>query len=66
MLSGGELWGGVGVFGEGIDDINVDSELVGMFEVCIGDTGLEIELVAGGGVEGVVWLEEEGSKLGVW
>ena len=32
------------MFGEGIDDINVDSELVGMLEVCIGDTGLEIEI----------------------
>ena len=52
MLSGDESWRGVGVFGEGIDDINVDSELVGMFEVCIGDTGLEVGVVSGGGVEG--------------
>ena len=52
VLSGGESWKGVGVFGGGIDGINVGSELVGMFEVCIGDTGLEIDLAAGGGVEG--------------
>ena len=59
-----EISPGVGVFGGGIDGINMGSELVGIFEVCIGDTGLEVGVVAGGGVEGGCVIGRGGVQAG--
>ena len=45
-----DTWGEVGVSDEGIADGAADS--LSMFEVCIGDIGNDVEVVAGVGVEG--------------
>ena len=48
MLSGGESWRGVAVFGEGIDDINVDSELVGNSASIYSKSNLSLKAKANG------------------